>query len=73
MMSKTVKKTSAGKSLCIFTNILNVKKKIAKRRIVAAKSKLRAMKVGTSQPTNKIKLKGNLKTMCISNAICMRG
>ena len=40
MTSTTVKKTSARKSLCLFTNILNVKKKTAKRRIVAAKSKV---------------------------------
>ena len=38
-----------------------VKPKTAKLRIVAAKSKLRAMKLGTSQWTNKTKLKGNSK------------
>ena len=43
-----VKKPSARKSLCIFTNILDVKPKIEKRHIVAAKSKQRAIKVGNS-------------------------
>ena len=38
MKSKTVKKPSAGKSLCLFTNIFDVKKKTAKRRIGAAES-----------------------------------
>ena len=51
MISTTVKKPSASKSLCLFTKILYVKPKTAKRRIVAAKSKHRAMKVGTSQWT----------------------
>ena len=49
MTSTPVKKSSAMKSLCFFTNILGVKLKIEKRRIVAAKSKRRAMKVGTIQ------------------------
>ena len=43
-----VKKPSAKKSLCLFTNILKVKKKTAKLRVGAAKYKLRAMKVGNS-------------------------
>ena len=42
-------------------HILNVKKKIAKRHIVAAKSKRRAMKVGNSQWTNKTKRKRHSK------------
>ena len=33
-----VKKSSAGKSLCVFSNILDVKQITAKRCIVAAKS-----------------------------------
>ena len=37
MSSKPVKKPSARKSLCLFTNILNVDPKTAKRRFVAAK------------------------------------
>ena len=44
-------KPSTRKSLCLFTNILDVKPKTAKRRIVAAKSKRRATKVVTSQWT----------------------
>ena len=51
MTSTPVKKPSARKSLCLFTNILYVKPKTAKRRIVAAKSKRIAIKVGTSQWT----------------------
>ena len=34
-----VKKPSASKSLCLFTNILNVKSKTAKRRILTGKEK----------------------------------
>ena len=37
MKSTPVKKPSARKSLCLFTNILDVKPKIAKRCFVAAK------------------------------------
>ena len=37
MTSTPVKKPSARKSLCVFTNILNVKPKTEKGRIVAAK------------------------------------
>ena len=48
MKSTPVNKPSARESLCLFTNILYVKNKTEKRRIVAAKSKRRAMKVGTS-------------------------
>ena len=53
-----VKKTSDKKSLCLFTNILNVKKKTAKCRIGAAISKRRAMKVGNSLWTKKKNEKG---------------
>ena len=60
MTSTPVKKPSARKSLCLFTNILDVKQKTAKHRIVAAKSKRRSMKVGTSLWTNK-KRKGHSK------------
>ena len=35
--STPVKKPSYRKSLCLFTNILDVKPKTAKRRVVAAK------------------------------------
>ena len=37
MSSKTVKKLSARKSLCLFTSILDVKPKTGKRSFVAAK------------------------------------
>ena len=39
MTSTPVKKLSASKSLCLFTNILDVKNKAAKRCIGYAKSK----------------------------------
>ena len=52
MTSTTIKKPIARKSLCLFTNILNVKKKTTKRRFGAAKSKRRSMKVGNSLWTN---------------------
>ena len=48
MTSTPVKKKSARKSLYLFINILDVKSKTAKRCFVAAKSKRRSMKVGTS-------------------------
>ena len=57
--STPVKKPSSCKSLCLFTNIFDVKKKTAKHRIGAAKSKCRAMKVDTSQWTKKNKRKGH--------------
>ena len=58
MKSTPVKKPSARKSLCLFTNIFDVKKKTAKRRIGAAKSKHRAMKVVNILWTKKTKRKG---------------
>ena len=61
MKSTAVKKPSARKSMCLFTNILDGKPKTAKNCIVAAKSKRRSMKVGTSQWTNKTKRKGHSK------------
>ena len=61
MTSTPVKKPSARKSLCLFTKILDVKPKTEKHHIVAAESKRRAMKVGTSQWTKKIKRKGHQK------------
>ena len=39
MTSTPVNKTSARKSLCLFTNILQVKNKTAARRVGTAKSK----------------------------------
>ena len=47
MTPPTLKKPSAGKSLCLFTNILDVRNKTAKRRVGAAKSNLKANKSGT--------------------------
>ena len=43
-----VKKPSARKSLCFFTNILYAKNKAAIRRVGAAKSKCKAIKLGTT-------------------------
>ena len=53
MTSTPVKKIGARKSLCLFTNIFDVKKKTAKRFIGAEKSKRVAMKVGNSLWTKK--------------------
>ena len=61
MISTPVNKPSASKSLCLFINILDVKPKTEKRRIVAAESKRRAMKVVNIKWTNKIKRKGHSK------------
>ena len=59
--STPVKKTSARKSLYLFTNILDVIPKTEKRLIVAAKSKRRAIKVGNSLWNKKTKRKGHSK------------
>ena len=48
MISTPVKKPSARKSLCLFTNILDVKPTTAKLRFVAAKLKCKSMKVCNS-------------------------
>ena len=42
-----VKKSSAIKSLCLFTNILYVKKKTSVCRVVSNKSERKAIKAGT--------------------------
>ena len=47
MTSTPVKKPSARKPLCLFTNILDMKKKTATRRFGAAKFKCKAIKYGT--------------------------
>ena len=47
MTPTPVKKLSARKSLCLFTNILYVKKKNAICRVGAAKSNLKEIKAGT--------------------------
>ena len=61
MTSTPVKKLSASKSLCLFTNILNVKNKRAKCRVGDAKYKRKATKLVNSLCTNKIKQKGHSK------------
>ena len=55
------KKLNARKSLCLFTYILDVKPKIEKRRFVAEKTKLKAMKVGNILWNKNIKRKGHSK------------
>ena len=59
MTSSPVKKTSARKSLCLFTNILDVKPTTSKRRFVAAEYRRKAMKVCNSLWTKKSKRKGH--------------
>ena len=61
MTSTPVKKPSAMKSLCLLTNILEVKKKTAKSRVGAAKSKRRAVELGNSMWTKKTKRKRHSK------------
>ena len=61
MNQTTVKKPSARKSLCLFTNIFDVKKKTVKRGVGAAKTKRKPIKVGNILWTNITKLKGNSK------------
>ena len=53
MTQTKVKKPSAWKSLCLFTNIFDVKKRTAIRLVVYAKSKLRAIKAGSLLWKNK--------------------
>ena len=62
MTSTPVLKPSTRKSLCLFTNILDVRPTTAKRRFVAAKSRRKSMKLCNSLWTKKIKRKGHLKT-----------
>ena len=61
LTSTPVNKPSARKSMCLFTNIFNVKNRIANHCILDAKSKRRAMKVSTSQWTKKLKRQGYSK------------
>ena len=72
MTSTPVKKPSARKSLCLFTNILDVQPKTAKRRFVAAKSRRKALKVCNSLWTKKNE-KGIQKSMSRSKVICIHG
>ena len=44
----TTKKTSAQKSLCMFTNVLDMNIKTAYRQVGAAKSKRKAIKFGNT-------------------------
>ena len=59
--SSPVKKPSAIKSLCLFTNILDVKYTIEERRFVAARFRRKAMKVCNSLWKNQKKRKGHSK------------
>ena len=52
-----VKKPSARKSLCLFTNILDIQHETAKRRFVAEKFRRKSMKVCNSLWTKKNKTK----------------
>ena len=61
MPSTPVKKPSARKSLCLFTNILDVQPKTKKRRFVAAKSRRKKTKAGNSLWTKKTKRRGHSK------------
>ena len=68
--SSPVKKPSARKSLCLFTNILDVKPTTSKRRFVAEKSNRKSMKVCNNLWTKK---KGMQKSMSTSKVICIHG
>ena len=61
MTPTPVKKPSSRKSLCIFTNILDVKNKTATRRVGYAKSKRKVIKAGTKPWTLKTMRKVNSK------------
>ena len=73
MTSNPVKKPSARKSLCLFTNILDVKHTTAKRCFVSAKSRRKSMKVCNSLWKKKQNEKGIQKSMSRSNVICIHG
>ena len=73
MTSTPVKKPNANKPLCLFTNIIDVKKETVKFCVGAAKYKCRTMKVGNSMWTNIKNEKGIQKSMIRSNVICMHG
>ena len=61
MTSSPVKKPSAQKSLCMFTNVLDVNKKTAYRRFGAAKYKRKAIKFGNTPWALKNREKGTQK------------
>ena len=59
MASAPVKKPSDRKPLCIFTNILGMRKKTATRRVGYAESKHKVIKYGTTTWELKKKRKGH--------------
>ena len=61
MTSIPVKKQSARKSLCLFTNILYVNNKTATRQVGDAIQKRKSIKYATTPWELKKKLKGNSK------------
>ena len=61
MTSSPVKKSSARKSLCMFTNVLDVSKKHSYRQFVAAKYKRKAIKYGNIPWALKQNRKGHSK------------
>ena len=61
MTSSTIKKPSAQKSLCMFTNVLDVNKKTAYRLVGAAKYKRKAIKFVNKTWSLKQKRKGHSK------------
>ena len=73
MTSSPVKKPSARKSLCLFTNILDVKPTTAKRFFIAVKSRHKAMKLCNSLWTKKQNEKGIQNSMIRSNVIYIHG
>ena len=48
IIQTTVKKPSAKKSLCLFTNIFDAENRTSKHRVGAVKSKQRSIRVGNS-------------------------
>ena len=59
MTSTPFKKPSAQKSQCLFTNILDMKRKTDTRRVGSAKYKHKEIKFGTTPWALKQKRKGN--------------
>ena len=63
LISSPVNKPSSRKSLCLFTNILDVQSKTAKRRFVTAKSRRKSMKLCNGLWTKNQNEKGIQKSM----------
>ena len=63
MISTPVKKPSAGKLLCLFTNILDVRNKTATCRVGDTKLKLKVIKYGTTLWALKKNRKVNSKSI----------